>query len=53
MTAEPDGTACAVRVIWGWLPGVAWRFALRHPRLLLLVRFADALVCSALQHEKM
>ena len=54
MTAEADGTACAVRAILGSFTGGAWRFAPGHPRLLLLVRFADeALVCSALRHEKM
>jgi hypothetical protein len=40
-SAEPHGTACAVRAILGSLTGGASRFARRHPRLLLFVRFAD------------
>ena len=54
MTAKPMGPLARSEGYWGPFTGGAWRFAPGHPRLLLLVRFADeALVCSALQREKM
>ena len=42
MTAKPMGPLARSEGYWAPLAGGAWRFAPGHPRLLLLVRFADS-----------